>query len=166
MPLGIKFTSWVDYYDSLPTSSIVNKGKIEQMLDSFDHSLSSIDAKQAMTRNKDLVFLAKTGLDNTLGLFHRFDTSGGTVADPDESCAFILGLNNNSAILATPDANTLFRDPHTTAHKVAKRGDIMNCTTIDMVHALQDSNTQTIRARNFIPVPPFCEVENCLFYTR
>jgi len=31
----------------------------------------------------------------------------------------------------------------------------MNCTTIEMVHALVDSDTQTIRARNFIPVPPF-----------
>jgi len=62
MPLGIQFTSWVEYYDSLPTGSIVNKGKLEQMLKSFDYSLSSLEAKRAITRNKDLVFLAKTTL--------------------------------------------------------------------------------------------------------
>ena len=155
MPLGIQFTSWIEYYDSLPTGSIVNKGKLEQMLKSFDSSLSPAEAKRAMIRNKDFVFLARTGLNKTLGLFHRFDVSGGTVVDPDESCAVILGLNRNSAILVTPDADELFKEPHNAAHKVAKREDIMNCTTIEMVRALIDSDTQTIRARNFIPVPPF-----------
>ena len=155
MPLGIQFTSWVEYYDSLPTGSIVNKGKLEQMLKSFDSSLSPDEAKRSMTRNKDLVFLARTGLNDSLGLFHRFETSGGTVVDPDESCAIILGLNRNNAILVTPDSDTLFKNPHATAYKVAKREDIMNCTTMDMVRALVDSDTQTTRARNFIPVPPF-----------
>jgi hypothetical protein len=77
------------------------------------------------------------------------------VVDLDESCAVILGLNRNNAILVTPDSDALFKDPHATAYKVAKREDIMNCTTVEMVRALVDSDTQTIRARNFIPVPPF-----------
>jgi hypothetical protein len=155
MPLGIQFMSWVEYYDSLPAGSIVNKGKLEQMLKSFDSSLSPDEVKSSMTRNSDLVFLARTGLNSSLGLFHRFDTSGGTVVDPDESSAIILGLNRDSAILVTPDSDTLFEEPHATVYKVAKREDIMNCTTLEMVRALTDSDTQTIRARNFIPVPPF-----------
>ena len=111
MPLGIQFTSWVEYYDSLPFGSIVNKGKLEQMLKSFDSSFSVDEVKQAMIRNNDLVFLARTGLNKTLGVFHRFNTAGGTVVDPEESCAIILGINRNSAILVSPDVDTLFRNP-------------------------------------------------------
>ena len=155
MPLGIQFTSWVEYYNSLASGSVVNKGKLEQMLKIFDSSSSPAETKRAMTRNSDLVFLARTGLNKTLGLFHRFDTSGGTLVDPVETCAVILGLNRNNAILVSPDTETLFKDPHATAYSVAKREDIMACTTAEMVSALTDSDTQSIRARNFIPVPPF-----------
>ena len=155
MPFGIQFTSWVEYYDSLPVSSAVNKGKMEQMLKSFDSSISAVDAKRAMTRNKDLVFLARTGLNKTLGLIHRFDSSGGTILDPDESCAVVIGLSRSNAILVSPDADTLFKEPHATAYKVATRERIMNCSTLEMVSELVDSDTQSLRARNFIPIPPF-----------
>ena len=155
MPLGLQFASWYEYYDALPASSVVNKGKMEQMLRSFDSSLSADEAKAAMTRNQDFVFLARTGLSKTLGLFHHLEVSGGTILDPEEDCAFFVGLNQANAIIATPDAKVLFREPHQDAYEVAKREDIMNCSSLQDVENLQASATQSIRARNFVAVPPF-----------
>ena len=103
---------------------------MEQMLKSFNSSISAAEAKQAMTKNKDLVFLARTSLNKMLGILHRFDSSIGVVLDPDKSFANILGLNRNNTILVSPDADSLFRDPHAVAFEVAKREDIMNCSTV------------------------------------
>ena len=155
MPLGLRFSSWYEYYDSLPASSVVNKGKMEQMLKSFDHSLSADEAKAAMTRNQDFVFLARTGLNRTLGLFHHLEVSGGTIIDPEEDCAFFVGLDQSNAIIASPDAAVLFRPPLQDAFEVAKREDIMNCSSLQDVENLQASTSQSIRARNFVAVPPF-----------
>ena len=156
MTLGLRFASWYEYYAALPTSSVVNKGKMEQMLRSFDFSLSADEAKAAMTRNQDCVFLARTGLNKTLGLFHHsLEVSGGTIVDPEEDCAFYVGLNRDDAIIATPDATVLFRPQHQDAYEVAKREDIMNCLSVQDVESLNASDTQSIRARNFVPVPPF-----------
>ena len=155
MTLGLRFASWFEYYAALPASSVVNKGKMEQMLRSFDFSLSADDAKVAMTKNQDFVFLGRTGLNKTLGLFHHLEVSGGTIVDPEEDCAFYVGLNRDNAIIATPDATVLFRPPHQDAYEVAKREDIMNCVSVQDVEALTASDTQSIRARNFVPVPPF-----------
>ena len=155
MALGLCFSSWYEYYDALPASSMVNKGKMEQMFKSFDSSLSADEAKAAMTKNQDFVFLARTGLNKTLGLVHHLEVSGGTILDPEEDCAFFVGLNQANAIIATPDADVLFRSPHPDAYEVAKREDIMNCASLHDVENIQASASQSIRARNFIPVPPF-----------
>ena len=155
MLLGLKFATWYEYYDACPTSSVVNKGKMEQMLKSFDSTLSASEAKVAMSKNKDIVFLARTGLNKTLGLIHHVDIEGGTIVDPDEECAFIVGLDRANTIVATPDAEVLFRQPHPDAYAVAKREDIMNCSSIEDITNLVASQSQNIRARNFIPVPPF-----------
>ena len=155
MTLGLQFASWYEYYDALPASSVVNKGKMEQMFRSFDHSLSPEAAKSAMTKNQDFVFLARTGLNKTLGLFHHLEVSGGTIVDPVEDCAFFVGLDRANSIIATPDTAVLFRAPHADPYAVAKREDIMSCSSVEEVDNLQASQSQTIRARNFIPVPPF-----------
>ena len=107
MTVGLMFDTWCDYYDSRPASSIINKEKMEQLLKSFDSSLSADEAKAAMARNKDIVFLARTGLNKTLGLIHHFEVEGGTIVDPEEDCAFMVGLNRDNAIIATPDAEVL-----------------------------------------------------------
>ena len=125
MPLGLRFASWYEYYDALPASSVVNKGKMEQMLRSFDHSLSPEEAKAAMTKNQDFVFLARTGLNKTLGLFHHLEVSGGTIVDPVEDCAFFVGLDQSNAIIASPDATVLFRPPHADAYAVLQREKIL-----------------------------------------
>ena len=138
MPLGLYFSSWYEYYDALPASSVVNKGKMEQMLKSFDFSLSADEARAAMARNQDFVFLARTGLNKALGLFHHLEISGGTIIDPDEDCAFFVELNQANLIIATPDAAVLFCQPHPQAYEVAKREDIMNCSSLQEVKNLQE----------------------------
>ena len=155
MPLGLKYATWYEYYDSRPTSSIINKGRMEQMLKNFDSNLSAKEAKAEMSKNKDIVFLAKIGLNKSLGLVHHVDVEGGTIGDPVEECAFIVGLDRDVAMIASPDEEALFRQPHPNAYQVAKREDIMNCISIEDVNNLVPSQSQTIRARNFIPVPPF-----------
>ena len=61
MPLGLKHATWYEHYDACPTISMKNKGKGEEMMKSFDSALLASEAKTAMSKNKDIVFLAKTG---------------------------------------------------------------------------------------------------------
>ena len=125
------------------------------MLKSFDFSLSADEARAAMARNQDFVFLARKGLNKELGLFHHLEISRGTIIDLDKDCAFFVGLNQANAIIATPDAAVLFCQPHPQAYEVAKREDIMNCSSLQDVKDLKESTSQSIQARDFIPVPPF-----------
>ena len=61
----MRFVNWFDYYDTLPTSSAVNMGEIEQVLKSFDAYLYEIEARAKMTKKKDLVFLSGIVLKNS-----------------------------------------------------------------------------------------------------
>ena len=45
-----------------------------------------------MSKNK-IVYLAKIGLNKSLGLVHHVDVEGGTIGDPVKECAFIVELN-------------------------------------------------------------------------
>ena len=55
----------------------------------------------------------------------------------------------------TPDTDVLFVSPHVDAFQVAKKEDVLNCTTIEDIDNLEDNPTSSYRARNFIPIPPF-----------
>ena len=66
-----------------------------------------------------------------------------------------MELNRSNAIVVNPDIESLFKTPHQDACKVAARVEIMNCASVEDIENLQDRDTHTIRARNFIPVPPF-----------
>ena len=55
MPLGLEYDTWYEYYDARPTSSVIKKGKMEQMMKSFDSTLSVNEAKAAMMKIKDIV---------------------------------------------------------------------------------------------------------------
>ena len=94
-------------------------------------------------------------MSKALGYFHIMKVSGGTVVNPEEECAFILGLNQNNAILVTPDIESLFKTPHQDAYKVSARAETMNCSSVKDIENFQDSDSQTTRTRNFIPVPTF-----------
>ena len=112
---------------------------MEQLLKSFDLSILVDEAKATMMRNKDLTFLARTGLNKTLGLIHHFKVEGGTIVDPEEDCAFVVGLNRANAIIATLDAAVLLQPPHRDAYAVAKREDIMSCTSLEDVEILRQA---------------------------
>ena len=51
MPLGLEYDTWYEYYDARPTSSVIKKGKMEQMMKSFDSTLSVNEARAAMMRS-------------------------------------------------------------------------------------------------------------------
>ena len=88
------FSNWFEYYDTLPASSALNMGEMEQMLKSFDAYLSVTESCAIMAKNKDLVFLSRTGLNKALCLSHRLEVSGGTVVSPEEECAFYFGIES------------------------------------------------------------------------
>ena len=125
------------------------------MLKIFYASLSAIESHTIMTKNKDLVFLVKKGLNKALDFFHLLEVSGGTVVNPEEDCDFILVLNQNNAIVVTPNIGSVFKTLHQDAYKVADRADIMNCASVEDIENLQDRDSQTIHAKNSIAVPPF-----------
>ena len=79
------------------------------MLKSFESSLSVTEYRAIMTNNKDLVFLTRTGFNKVLGLFHCLEISGRIVVNPEEECAFILGLNQKNIIVVTPNIESLLK---------------------------------------------------------
>jgi hypothetical protein len=154
MSPNIHYTNWIDYYDALASSSVINQCKMELMFKSFNASISPINACLTMITNSNLVFLARTGNTKSLSLFHQLKVSGGTIVDPTEQSAVLLGLRGQSLIIVTPNIQTLYRDPHPNPYTVAARADIIKCTLVEEFNNLQDSNTQSIQSRKFIPVPP------------
>ena len=66
MPLGLEYDTWYEYYDARPTSSVIKKGKMEQMMKSFDSTLSVNEAKAAMMKIKDIVSSAFSSSDSCL----------------------------------------------------------------------------------------------------
>ena len=101
------------------------------MINSFDSNLSASEAKTAMLKNKDIVFLSRTGLNKTLGLIHHTDLVGSTIVDPEEEHVFLVGLDYANIIIAILDAEVLFRQPSPEAHQVEKRKDIINCVSLE-----------------------------------
>ena len=55
----------------------------------------------------------------------------------------------------TPDIKKLLDNPNPVAVLVPKRNEIMNCKDVEDIKKLTPSTTQSIRTRNFLPVPPF-----------
>ena len=148
------YSNWTEYYDALPASTTINQGRMEQMLQSFDSSISPAGVQASMLQNKDIVFLPRTGFNKSLGLLHHLEILGGTIASPVEQCACILGIDRATEIVVSPDASILFKNPHVDHYILPARADIMKCTSVEEIDQLQVSN-QHIRPRNFIPVPPF-----------
>ena len=56
---------------------------------------------------------------------------------------FILGLNETTAAKMSPDTYVLFETPHVDAYEVSTKEDILNCTSLDNIKDLRDSNTAT-----------------------
>lgn len=73
----------------------------------------------------------------------------------DKEAGFFVGLNKSTSAKMTPDTDLLFATPHEVAFKITKKENILNCATLEDVKTLEDSDTVSYRARNFILIPHF-----------
>jgi len=127
-------------------------GKSFQNLQFFNFFRRSNIPSRKTYRNR---FLARLSLRSGLNVFHHFIQVGGTVYSNEKNSGFILGLNKITSAITTPDTDILFRTPDAQAYKVAKLEDILNCVSIEDIKNLKDNKSESYRARNFIPIPPF-----------
>ena len=154
--LSQRFASWTEYFDSRESSTTINKKKIGDLFQAFDHSFSASETANKLEKSNQTVFLAKLSLNGGLQLFHHFLQVGDPLYSDDSThSGFIVGTQKDTASGMTPDVTVLLNDPDLNAVSVPKREEIMNCDNIADIDNLVSSTTQSIRPRNFIPVPPF-----------
>ena len=153
--MNTTLSDWTEYFDALPSSTIINKGCMKNLFKTFDANVTKEEVMNRVEKHNETVFLARLSLRSGLNVFHHFIQVGGTVYSGDKEAGFFVGLHKSTAAKMTPDTDLLFETPHATAFEIPRKDDILNCVTSDDVKALVESNTVSYRARNFIPIPPF-----------
>ena len=155
MTNNVKLTDWAEYFDSVPSSTLVNKGCMENLFKTFDSSISSDEAIAQFEKHTYTVFLVRLSLCSGLNVFHHLIQVGGTVYSNEKKSGFILDSNKITSAITTPYIDILFRTPDAQAYKVAKLEDILKCVSIEGIQILKDNTSESYQARNFIPIPPF-----------
>ena len=85
------------------------------MMKSFDSTMSASEVKTAMPKNKDILFLDRTGLSKTFGLAYDADIAGGSIVDSEKERDSLIGIDHTNVVIAIPDAD-FFPDNHIQRH--------------------------------------------------
>ena len=72
MTNNVKLTDWAEYFDAVPSSTLVNKGCMENLFKTFNSSISSDEAIAQVEKHTKTVFLARLSLRSGLNVFHHF----------------------------------------------------------------------------------------------
>ena len=129
-----RFNSWVEYFDSKDSSSAINKKKLSELFQAFDHSFSSSEMAGKLEKSNQTVFLAKLSINGGLQLFHNFLQAGDPLYSDDSThSGLIVGMQRATSTGMTPDISILLKDPADDAIPVPKREEIMNCDDLDAI---------------------------------
>lgn len=152
----MNLSSWVDYFDSLQSSEIINKSKIEHLMKLFNSTHTDTSVRASMEKHPETVFIAKLSIGNRLNLFHHFKRSGGTVYNTTKTDGVIIGTKKEPVAVVTPDTEILFAKPTypVVNGNVPTRTHLYDATTPDEIDNLT-LGSEKIKCRNFTPVPPF-----------
>ena len=86
-----KEKSWIDWFESRPSSDVINKGAQEQLFKVFESSVTKDDCMAAVLNHQETVFLYKENFGTgRVALFHHFTKSGGTVYDGTTTYGFLF----------------------------------------------------------------------------
>ena len=88
--------SWKEWFLSSDSASYINKSNLSDLLKTFNHSLTSDQCKSKLQVYIESVFLFRKNFgEDKLGMFHHFNTIGGTLYSKKEEVAFIQGIGEN-----------------------------------------------------------------------
>ena len=91
-----------------------------------------------------------------INIFHHLIKLRNTIYDQKgKKIGFIQGFGILTAVIMSPDIDTLCKTHKGAAVPVPTITQIFCTTTVEQADALQDSQTVTFKPRNFIPTPPF-----------
>ena len=69
MTNNVKLTDWAEYFDAVPSSTLVNKGCMKNLFKTFNSSISSDKALSQVEKHTETVFLARLSLRSGLNVF-------------------------------------------------------------------------------------------------
>ena len=91
-----------------------------------------------------------------INIFHHLIEVGDTLYDQNEKeFGFIQGFSILTAVIMSPDIETLFKSPTGASVPVPTITQILSTATVEQADYLQYSQTVTYKPRNFIPITLF-----------
>ena len=153
-----KINCWLEWFESRESFDIVNKGFLEKLFETFDHSLTTEDCKEALLEHPESVFMIRVPFRSSrVVLFHHMMKDSSTFYDSDtgDHYSFLQGLGASMTFPMMPDVDLLCKHPTTAAIQTPTPTQILNCLKEDEIDALTDSASVTFKPRNSIPVLPF-----------
>ena len=149
-------TNWIQWFDSRPSATIIDKGAQGKLFDAFNHQISTSLCETAVSQHNEVAFLFKENFGKgRVAIFHHFNSIGGTVYNNNVEIGFIQGMDNQLTMMMTPDTAILFEAPTGAAAQVPTPTGLLGVTTKETVANLTTGTRTTYKARNFIPIVPF-----------
>ena len=153
-------TSWLEWFTSRESSTIIDKEKQEQLISKFDISKSTEECKQNLLLHDETIFLFKENFgDSKVNTFHHLSEVGGTVYDQLVHLGSIQGVDKEVAAIVTPNIDTLLSIESAAAVQVPTMTNLWSVSTIEDINNLVAGATTTYRPRNFIPLVPFLLID-------
>lgn len=149
-----KKNSWKNWCTSRQSSTNINKKFQDQLFQNFDASVAKETVIQRVKNNDELVYLFRQSEDS-IGMFHHLQTSGGTIMASKESAGFIVGVEEGLSCFLKPNIGQLCEKSGSTTMKVPTPTSMLQVSSRSEVAALAVGSTSTFAPRNFIPVVPF-----------
>ena len=163
--------SWLSWFQSRESFDVINKGHLEKLFQSFDHSLDKSNCLEALESHVETVFMHKSSFGSgKVVLFHHLVSVSGTFYDSSSTkeYGFIHGTEKLTSFPMIPDIDVLCKKPAGAAIPVPAMTSFLGASSETEVNALTDSASVTFKPRNFVPVPPFLleSVTRSLFENR
>ena len=151
-------STWLKWFSSIPSTSIINQSQQERLFKTFDATVSNDTILDIVIQHKETTFLQKVNFAaSRVTIFHHLVASGGTIYDSStKEFGFMQGLlKGGTSMKMTPDEEILSRVEKDTDTPVPAIANVLGVQDSDAVDGLAVSATVKFRPRNFIPIPPF-----------
>ena len=126
--------SWKEWFLSRDSASHINKNNLSDLLKTFNHSLTSDQCKSKLQVYNESVFLFCQNFgEDKLGMFHHFNTIGGTLYSKKEEVAFIQGIGENTSSTMTINCKKLTEIPNNLNQSVPTQTNMLAISSIDNI---------------------------------
>ena len=147
---------WKAWFDSRDSATVVNQKAQEQLLQTFDASISRDECQTKIGAHQDTAFMFHENFGSArIAVFHHFQTIGGTVYDNNMIHGCIQGIEPEMTANVTPDVEILCRKPAGAPAQVPTTTSLFGIKKVEDIDTVVVGARSTYQPRNFIPIVPF-----------